>query len=52
MILIIEDDPGICELIREYLDSYKGDIHEAANVPEALRSLQKNSYDIVLCDLN
>lgn len=51
MILVIDDEEGIRELIEAYLSAYKGEVHTAKNVPEALKLLQTNNYEVVVCDL-
>ena len=50
-ILVVEDDPRMCEGIR-YLLSYHGfDVQTNGNLPGALHSLQALKYDLVLLDL-
>lgn len=51
MILIIDDDQGIRELVSEILSSDFDEIDLSASVPEGLKHLQKNTYQIVICDI-
>lgn len=53
-ILLVEDNPGDVDLIREALSSSKDTIYEIDNVERlsnALIRLSKESYDIILLDL-
>ena len=50
--LIIEDDPAIADLIRLYLRNDGMCARIALNAEEGLRSLQRESADIVLLDIN
>jgi DNA-binding NtrC family response regulator len=51
MILIIDDDPGIRELLGDFLEDFPGALHYAESVPQALGLLQKNHFQVVICDL-
>ena len=48
-ILIVDDEPLICELIEEALEDYP--THTVQSAEEALLLLQKNSYSLILCDI-
>lgn len=52
-ILMLEDDPSICETLREYIcDASQGrECDTAKTVAEAHRFLLNNRYDVILCDL-
>lgn len=50
-ILIVDDEPGIRDMIKEYisLDGFSAD--EAADGEEALELISKNEYDLLLLDV-
>src|SRR3989338_8443339 len=51
--LIIDDFQGMRSLMREMLKTFGvKTIDTAANGNEAVSSLEKNKYDVVLCDSN
>lgn len=51
MILIIDDEQDILELLEDYLGPLKKEVHRATSVPEALKLLQKNTYQLVVSDI-
>jgi DNA-binding NarL/FixJ family response regulator/Tfp pilus assembly protein PilF len=52
-ILIVEDFPGMRKTIREMLYTLDAfDIEEVSNGISAISTMQKNRFDIVLCDYN
>lgn len=50
-ILIIEDDPSIAELQKDYLEMSGHEIVQSADGTEGLRYLQREQFDLVLLDL-
>ncbi len=50
-ILIIDDEKSIRKTLREILEYEKFKVEEAADGYEGLELLQKDKYDIVLCDI-
>ncbi len=50
-ILIIDDEAGIRQLIRIFLQRYHFEILEAKNAEEGLSLLEKNAVDLVVLDL-
>ena len=50
-ILIIDDDKSIRSTLREILEFEGYSVEEAANGEEAWALLQKNTYDVALCDI-
>ncbi len=50
LILVIDDEPLICELIEDVLEDYQVD--RAGTAEEGLRKIQIQSYDLILCDLS
>ncbi len=50
-ILVVDDDPSICNMVTRFLEmnNYQGDV--AHNGKEALELLEKNSYQLVLSDI-
>ncbi len=51
-ILVVDDEESICELVRDGLESRRIHVDVAASADEALKLLNVNSYNAVLCDLN
>lgn len=51
-ILIVEDDPLSLEVMKEILEDYFQDIYTAGDGLEALEVFEKNSIDVILCDIN
>jgi two-component system copper resistance phosphate regulon response regulator CusR len=51
MILIIDDDPGICELLGVILRRGGFDCHITADGEEAQKKLRRYDYDAILLDL-
>jgi two-component system KDP operon response regulator KdpE len=50
-ILIVDDDPGIVEFLRETLQEEGWDTAIASNGYEALTAIRNNSFDLVILDL-
>ena len=50
-ILIIDDEKSIRSTLREILEYEKYEVDEAKDGEEALALLEKNNYDVVLCDI-
>ena len=50
-ILVVEDDPRMCESIRYLLSFHGFDVQISMNVSDALNSLLASKYDLVLLDL-
>ena len=49
-ILIIDDDADICLLLKKYFLKKGFDAQTATNGTEAIETLKKSSFDVVLCD--
>jgi DNA-binding NtrC family response regulator len=50
-ILVIDDEKGIRNTLREILEYEKFDVDDAADGPAALELAEKNTYDAILCDI-
>ncbi|HVD98352.1 MAG TPA: sigma-54 dependent transcriptional regulator [Cytophagaceae bacterium] len=50
-ILIIDDEKSIRSTLREILEYEKYEVEEAKDGEEGLAMLEKNNYDVVLCDI-
>jgi DNA-binding NtrC family response regulator len=50
-ILIVDDEKSIRYTLRDILEYEKYEVDEAKDGQEALELLQKNNYDVVLCDV-
>jgi two-component system nitrogen regulation response regulator NtrX len=50
-LLIIDDEKSIRKTLREILEYEKYQVDEAADGPEGLSMMQKDKYDIILCDI-
>ena len=53
--LLVEDNPGDARLIREMLGGVKSvrvEVSEAESIPEALRQIDRQEFDVVLLDLS
>src|SRR5215813_9376395 len=50
-ILVVDDDPILCEFASVYLSSPAAQVATAANFDDALAQLQAQSFDIVLIDI-
>jgi DNA-binding response OmpR family regulator len=51
MILIVDDEPGIRQLIRLFLERHHYDVIEAKNGAEGLSLLAENTVDLIVLDL-
>ncbi|NMM50529.1 sigma-54-dependent transcriptional regulator [Marinigracilibium pacificum] len=50
-ILIIDDEPGIRETLKDILSYEKYEVDDAPDGKAGLEKIEKNDYDIVLCDI-
>lgn len=50
-ILIIDDEPVICQVLYEILDSYFSSIQVCSDSSQASELLSKNEYDLILSDV-
>ncbi len=50
-ILIIDDDAGIREFLKMFFDDRDYDVEIAFDGQDGVEKFQKNSYDIILCDM-
>jgi two-component system response regulator VanR len=50
-ILIIEDEPKICEILAEFLTHYGYGVNTAADGIDGLAKIKENKYDLVLLDI-
>ncbi|MES2592771.1 MAG: sigma-54 dependent transcriptional regulator [Bacteroidota bacterium] len=50
-LLIIDDEKSIRKTLREILEYEKYQVDEAADGSEGMAMIQKNKYDIILCDI-
>lgn len=50
-LLVVDDEPGIADLLRELLESAGYAVHTAASGAEALSLLERSPYDGVVSDL-
>jgi len=51
-ILVVDDDPGIVEILVELLEDFDYRVTTAANGVEACEHLQRQPFDLVLTDIN
>jgi two-component system, NtrC family, sensor kinase len=51
-ILVVDDEEGILELVTDSLGAYGCLVDRASGSEPALELAQRNSYDVILCDLN
>ena len=49
-VLIIDDDPSICLLLKKYLNQKDFEAYDAQNGHNALEFLSKKEVDVILCD--
>lgn len=50
-ILIVDDEPMICEILRDYLELESFDVTEASNGQQAFEFVLKNNFDCVVSDV-
>jgi two-component system nitrogen regulation response regulator NtrX len=50
-LLIIDDEKSIRKTLREILEYEKYQVDEAADGTEGLGLIQKNTYDLIMCDI-
>jgi len=50
-ILVIDDEKGIRNTLREILEYEKFKVEDAADGPAAIELTEKNTYDVILCDI-
>jgi CheY-like chemotaxis protein len=51
-ILVVDDEPGICDFLKDLLQDAGHTVFTANNGEEGLKSIQKNHPDLVLLDMN
>src|SRR5690349_3072715 len=51
-ILLVDDDEIICSTLSELLQQQEFHVTAASNVPEALKLISSNVYDVLLSDLH
>ncbi len=51
-ILIVDDEPVICELVGRIVQSEDYSYSTAADADKALESLEKDDYGLMICDIN
>lgn len=50
-VLVVDDEPHLCRLVRMVLEGAGFEVHEAASAPEALRLIQEAPPALLLLDL-
>jgi len=50
-ILLVEDDPDLAVLLRDYLEAYFYRVITVTNGVAGLKALLKSDYDVILCDM-
>jgi CheY-like chemotaxis protein len=50
-ILLLEDDPDFCGVLRELLDPIRYEVTQVDNGVEGLKKIASADFDIVLCDM-
>ncbi len=50
-ILVIDDEKSICNSLRDILEYEKYIVDDAPNGLEGIELIQKNKYDVILCDI-
>ncbi|WP_419659345.1 PAS modulated two component system response regulator [Desulfosarcina variabilis str. Montpellier] len=50
-ILVVEDDPNMCESIQSLLNANGFDVQTSTTLPDALNALQNGHFDLILLDL-
>lgn len=50
-VLIVDDEPAICNLLTDFLCTEGHHVDTAADGREALQRLRKGRYDLIVCDL-
>jgi len=51
MILLVDDDPHLTCILRDFLSAFSCDVTAAKNGVEGLRQIMASDFDIVLCDM-
>jgi len=51
MILLVDDDPRLTAILRQFLSAYSCDVTAAKNGVEGLRHIMASNFDVVLCDM-
>src|SRR4051812_11365754 len=51
-VLFVDDEPGIRTTLAAILEMHGFDVTTKGSVSEALKAIQKDSYDVLLTDLN
>jgi excisionase family DNA binding protein len=50
-VLVVDDEPAICEMYKRALDRRKFSVDAVGSGPEALQAASQNSYDFIFLDL-
>jgi PAS domain S-box-containing protein len=50
-VLVVDDDPRIADMVRQMLELDHHDVATAGSAEEALRRLEADRFDLVICDL-
>jgi signal transduction histidine kinase/response regulator RpfG family c-di-GMP phosphodiesterase len=51
-VLIVDDDPAACRLLKEVLENFEAEVHTAGSVREALKTLTSFDAEMVISDLH
>src|SRR5882672_3976361 len=51
-VLIIDDEPGILDLLRQFITTKGLRVETASNAEDAIQRLKQNRYDAIITDLN
>jgi putative two-component system response regulator len=52
VILIVDDDPLVREVLRQFLEAKGYDCLVASNASEARSQMQRQDFEVILCDIN
>ena len=50
-VLVVDDEPSVCETLRDYLEDYGYTVSAAGNSGEAMAILEKELHDVALIDM-
>ena len=51
-ILVVDDDDGICDLLKEGFSKFTSNVHIAKNFEQAVKHLEKGLIDILIADIS
>jgi DNA-binding response OmpR family regulator len=51
-VLVVDDEPGICDLIASALRDHGYEVEQAASGEEALRAVKAHRLDLIMLDVN